>query len=331
MTLHPMNIRLHLLGHGLQIRASGEESLIMNKVKNQHYVPRFYLKNFTNSDDKIFVFDKTSDKVFQTAVENIACENYFYDNDRLKTEFQEEQYLEKFYSSIESEFAPFYTDFITKVESKEWDKITKEDKKAFASFLVLQIDRTKEHREMSRQSYSIMKEQLFEKGFTQQQLIDFGFELENPDPKDLHIESILLGEEMRDTLAEILENHIWILIENNTNQPFFTSDNPIAKIANIKEDHISYDGYASEGIEIIFPLNSKYLLVLCEREYFKNLEKIENSKLIITDIENINYYNSLEIIRSYRQVFSCEDSFKIIPELKKVNPESFKMNRKRIK
>jgi hypothetical protein len=68
MTLHPMNIRLHLLGHGLQIRASGEESLIMNKVKNQHYVPRFYLKNFTNSDDKIFVFDITSDKVFQTAV-----------------------------------------------------------------------------------------------------------------------------------------------------------------------------------------------------------------------------------------------------------------------
>jgi len=303
----------------------------MNKVKTQHYVPRFYLKNFMSSDNKIFVYDKTTEKVFQTAVENIACENYFYDSKKLESEFHKEQYLEKFYSSIESKFAPFYLDFVSKIESKEKEKITEEDKKAFANFLVLQIDRTKEHREMSRQSYSVIKEQLIEKGFTKQQLIDFGFELENPDPKDLHIESILSGDEMRATLAEILENHIWILVENTTNQPFYTSDNPIAKIANIKNEYISYDGYGSEGIEIIFPLNSNYLFVLCEREYFKNFEQIENSKLTITNVENVNYYNSLEIIRSYRQIFSCEDSFKIISELKKVNSESFKTNRKRMK
>ena len=96
-------------------------------------------------------------KFFQTIVENIACENYFYDSDRLKTEFKEEQFLEKFYSSVESEFAPFYLDFITKVESKVKDKITEEDKKSFANFLVLQIDRTKEHRETSKQSYSVIE------------------------------------------------------------------------------------------------------------------------------------------------------------------------------
>ena len=89
----------------------------MNKVKNQHFVPRFYLKNFTDSNDKIFVYDKTTYKVFQTAVENVACENYFYDSVRLETEFKEKQYLEKFYSSIESEFAPFYLDFVSKIES----------------------------------------------------------------------------------------------------------------------------------------------------------------------------------------------------------------------
>lgn len=302
----------------------------MNKVKNQHFVPRFYLKNFTDSNDKIFVYDKTTYKVFQTAVENVACENYFYDSVRLETEFKEKQYLEKFYSSIESEFAPFYLDFVSKIESKEKDKITEEDKKTFANYLVLQIERTKENREIIRQIYSVLKEQLIEKVFTKQQLIDFGFELENPDPKDLHIESILLGDKMRNTLVKILENHIWILVENNTNQPFFTSDNPIVKIANIKDEYTPYDGYASAGIEIIFPLNGKYLFVICEREYFKKLEIIENSKLTTDCIDNVNYYNSLEIIRSYRQVFSCEDSFKIISEVKKVNPESFIMNRKRI-
>jgi len=302
----------------------------MNKVKTQHYVPRFYLKNFTSSDNKVFVYDKTTDRIFNTAVENIACENHFYDSAKFENELPEEQYLEKFYSSIESDFAPFYFDFICKIESKEKDKISQEDKKIFAEFLVLQINRTKEYREMSRQSYSTIKEKLLDKGVTEKQLIDFGFKINNPDPKDLHIESILAGNKIRKTLSEKLENHIWILIENNTTMPFFTSDNPIAKIANIKDEYISYDGYASKGIEIIFPLNSKYLLVLYEREYFKNIEAIENSKFVITDIKNVYYYNSLEFIRSYRQVFSCDNCFEIIPELKKVNPESFKMNRKRM-
>jgi len=300
----------------------------MTKVKTQHYVPRFYLKNFKNSESKIYVYDKSTTRIFNTTVENIACENYFYDS--AKKELPEEQYLEKYYSSIESEFAPFYANFISELKSKLKERITENDKKIFSNFLVLQIDRTKEHREFSRQFYDTTKTRLLEKGFSESQLKSMGFDLKNPDPKDLHIESILAGKEMRETLAEILESHIWILIENKTNQPFYTSDNPIAKISHMTDEYMSYDGYASDGIEIIFPLNSNYLLDLCEREYFKNLENLENSKLLITDIENVNYFNSLEVIQSYRQIFSSQDSFQIIPELKKTNPDSFKINRKRI-
>ena len=61
----------------------------MNKIKTQHYVPRFYLNNFKSSDNKIFVYDKATDKVFNTAVENIACENYFYDSAKFENELQE--------------------------------------------------------------------------------------------------------------------------------------------------------------------------------------------------------------------------------------------------
>lgn len=300
-------------------------------IKTQHYVPRFYLRYFTNSDNKIFVYDKNNDKVFETTVDNIASENFFYDSDIIKSEIVGEQYLEKFYSMIESEFAPFYLDFITKIQSDGNYEISQEDRNIISNYLAFQIDRTKEHREMLNQLASAFKDQLLEKGWlSEQQLIDLGVNINNMNPKDLHIEGLLFGGGLRQILSDTIKKHIWILCQNNTNRPFFTSDNPITKIANIQDEYVSYGGFASKGIEIIFPLNSRYLLAFCEREFFKAFEVYENKRLIINDISQIEYYNALEVTGSYRQVFSCENNFDNITELRKIYPDSFDINRKRV-
>jgi hypothetical protein len=52
------------------------------KVKLQHYVPQFYLKNFASKNKKTYsinCFDKINEKQFTSNVTNIACESYFYD------------------------------------------------------------------------------------------------------------------------------------------------------------------------------------------------------------------------------------------------------------
>lgn len=302
----------------------------MNKVKNQHYVPRFYLNYFTSSNKKIFVYDKNIDKVFETSVDNIACQNYFYDSDILQNNFLEEQYLEKFYSSIESEFAPYYMDFIAKIDANTKYEISEEDKQTISRFLSFQIERTSEHREVLRQFTFALKDQLLEKGVSEEQLVKLGFNINGLNPKDLHIESIIHNNDFRTVFSEVIQKHIWIILENNTNLPFLTSDNPIAKKANIFDKYRSYGGFASKGIEIIFPINPKYLLVFCEREFFKELDKIENQKLIITNPEAIEYYNLLEIIDSNRQMFSRENIFQNISVLKEQFPEAFNNNRKRV-
>jgi len=47
--------------------------------KIQHYVPQFILKNFClNENNQIYVFDKKTEKVFTTNIENVAAENGFY-------------------------------------------------------------------------------------------------------------------------------------------------------------------------------------------------------------------------------------------------------------
>lgn len=77
----------------------------MNKVKNQHYVPQFLLKRFSDNDDgKINVYDKSKDKeLLNQSTENFASGKYYYDinNDVLKEnldlffEISKGQYSEK--------------------------------------------------------------------------------------------------------------------------------------------------------------------------------------------------------------------------------------------
>lgn len=55
----------------------------MSKVKKQHFVPRFYLNNFTDSESNIYAFDMIRVESFRSTVDNIAHQKYFYDYEPL--------------------------------------------------------------------------------------------------------------------------------------------------------------------------------------------------------------------------------------------------------
>lgn len=68
----------------------------MSRVKRQHYVPQFYLKQWHNdkSDEQIYVYDKERKKSFGSNIKGIASSNYFYDYPEL-TEQQQKEFIEK--------------------------------------------------------------------------------------------------------------------------------------------------------------------------------------------------------------------------------------------
>jgi Protein of unknown function (DUF4238) len=52
--------------------------------ENQHYVPKFLLRNFSELDkkqkgEKIWAFDKSNSSIFRTNLRNLAAERGFYD------------------------------------------------------------------------------------------------------------------------------------------------------------------------------------------------------------------------------------------------------------
>lgn len=50
----------------------------MDKVKNQHFVPRCYLKNFVDKDERINVFDKEKNDIrINQKIDNIESNRFF--------------------------------------------------------------------------------------------------------------------------------------------------------------------------------------------------------------------------------------------------------------
>jgi hypothetical protein len=299
-------------------------------VKNQHFVPRFYLNQFCFKENKIWVYNKVKRKSFSTSTENVACEKYFYDNKEFDMEKSTSQFIEKSYSEIESRFAPFYNQFINKLMSSLDFEVALKDRKIIADYLVTQIDRTREHIEETYQFTNEIYNQLKEKGFSEDQLFMFGFDKNEFDKKELHLESILAGDEMLNTFSEILSDHIWTIYKNDTSLTFYTSDQPIVKNGHIKDDFYSNEGYGSLGFEICFPLSPQYILILYDREYFNNSEYLDGMVSNIQAIENVAFYNSLQDGLSYRQIFSKENDFEIVNKIVLESPSSFNLDRKRI-
>ncbi|MGX9463626.1 DUF4238 domain-containing protein [Shewanella sp. A14] len=51
---------------------------LKNTAMRQHYVPRLLLKRFTDIKDKLWVFDKWEKNIFESSINGIAAENYYY-------------------------------------------------------------------------------------------------------------------------------------------------------------------------------------------------------------------------------------------------------------
>lgn len=51
----------------------------MAGTKTQHFVPRFYLRHFTNSAGKLEAYRRDDDKFFPTIPDNVCAENYLYE------------------------------------------------------------------------------------------------------------------------------------------------------------------------------------------------------------------------------------------------------------
>jgi hypothetical protein len=268
----------------------------MSRAKLHHYVPQFHLKRFLNPDGKLWVWDKTNDRVFLTNPKTIAAESDFYWLDEFARLGHDPLTMEKQLSDLEAQAALITTQWL------EWapqmspgDKlpIPQPNREIIARYIALQFLRTADRKDLICSMYEI----------------DHPGEAMSPEDKSRLHTSLLWD---LDTLAQIekhIENAIWIFARNHLSTPFWTSDNPVAFKTGNNKMWVKV-GFLSKGTYVVFPLSPALVLYCHERQYWNKLAKFDStiSPVTFTD-EMVEHENAGQVFMATRFVVSPNNDF----------------------
>lgn len=282
-------------------------------IKLEHYVPQFYLRNFSikNEEKAVFCFDKTNSKKFTSNIKNIACEKYFYDFPK------HDKSAEKALAKVEAIVSSAYDKLI---ETSDFNKLNWAERVSLANFIAIQEIRTKEMRKiLADLTKRIIK--LLSMHKLSSELEKALQEIKTPEyPQEFQMRMFAYVKQFSDVILSMK----WILAENKTEMPLWTSDNPINRYNPFK-DPLGNLGYLSKGIQIFFPLSPWLSLLLCDIvDYFHYPDKIVTNKK-----DNIIFQNHLQMRWSTRFVFSQNDDFSLAEEILKSEPILRKVDRPR--
>jgi hypothetical protein len=245
--------------------------------------------------------------------------------DRSHTEYiiQNKQHLEEHLSRIETKSANTLRRVVDKLQNR--NRFDKSLRPELAVMVALQLLRTNEQlQSMIELDEKLEKDimgmvskinQVRGTNFTAKDL-EIAF---NPAKTKLRHKMNLFDNQLLMDIAFTLANHIWVIAVNDTKIPFYTSDHPVAKKAHKTNDWRSNAGYASEGIEIVFPLTSKYVLHMYERSFHWTYTRYEN-QLVYAKRDHVTYCNHLQVYSSYRQVYCQVSEFDLVKTMIEEQP-----------
>lgn len=289
----------------------------MSKVKNQHFVSRFYLENFTDSKSSIYAFDIIKGESFSTSTENIANQKYFYDYEPLDQFVGREQTIEKALANSEAEQAIVFRKLVTGLKANDVSSLTKEDYRKLADYIVTQQLRTPETRIKGFQMAKEAERQLRAKGASEEFIREKGLEADKFDPQFQQVYGLLHSGALG--IIEDLCERYWLFWSNKTKHNFYTSDHPVI-------------GYLHDDIafEIYFPITPRYSVSIFIKDQFPHLSTNHQKINELRDPENVKFYNLRILEQCNRQVYNSENDFRLAKKIVEENPSLSDPNRQRI-
>lgn len=275
----------------------------MASNKNQHFVPRCYLKAFTENRNKktINLFNVDREKIFKSAAIKHQCSsNYFYGNDEV---------LENAIQSIERAYAS-----ALRAICKFNTPLSEINRSIILRFWLLQYTRTEA---ASRRAVEMSADTDI--------LIDHPEESVKLEIKQAVQIALLAFAENLDALDDLKV----VLIKNKTSTPFVTSDDPAVLVNRwyINNKYIlgSGNGVQSSGMICVLPISPSVCCVAYDGDVYSIPNKsnwVETKRL-----SDINALNDLQYLNCFANLyFGNNDKSEKILEINKRNygqrPES---------
>ena len=185
--------------------------------------------------------------------------------------------------------------------------ISEKEKSEFSWLLAKEFIRTKHHRDRQINSLKELRKKqtpIIAQFYGQEideNTIDIFYSKEQE--RLLHANEIL-DDELANSIAGVFNNHIWVLLENFTKEPFCCPDNLFALFPTEELPAFYGYGFSTYGMIILYPISANLTLVMLERTKFGNGQYYQDKRIIsIDDIKFINNINIALIVSSYRYVF----------------------------
>jgi hypothetical protein len=268
----------------------------MNTEKEkQHYVPKFYLRNFS------FEGNKKQIGVFNTITQ------FFISDAKLKTQAYKPFYygrdgeMEEMLAELEDKLSPITNYIIT---TKSLPKVNSREYQLLLLFIVLTEARNpvisntivNHRKELIKRAKEIAPDDIF-------------VETHIPEiPKEQTVKLALTSIKMGMTYCKDLQAKLLI---NSTEAPFITSDNPVAKYNQYLESrrwHFGWTGYACIGLQIFLPLSPGVAVALYDKWTYKIGDRKKN--VINVNMCDVDQLNILQILNCETNVFFNERGIK---------------------
>lgn len=281
--------------------------------KNQHYIPKFYLRNFSykKNNNQIGIFNLKKDFFFQAAkLKTQGSKNFFYGYDGV---------IEDKLSEIEGDLSQTLKDIIV---NKQLPKPNSKEHVDLLVFVALTDVRNPVRVENMKDMMNQMRNKVME--------MDASADVETMIPTMSHDDVIKLS---ISNIPEITMNIIdldYKLLINETINPFISSDYPVVKYNQYLEQkkwHHSKSGYSLTGLQIFIPLNSEIVLHFFDSGIYKVGDKKQKS-LNIKSVKCVNEINKLQFINCLETIYFDENASEFY--IKSLREKSLKHNRANI-
>ncbi len=258
----------------------------MAENKNQHYVSQFHLRNFSENGKQIGIYNIPSDRFVQNGpIKHEASENYFYGKDSA---------IDERLKKIEDTAANLIKEIIEKSKLPDWN--TNEHFQLLQFILTLRfrtIYAKENHNERFNDSWKLFiskQKDYDEELWTNLKIVD-------TNASQICVQNALLA-------LPIVSDLDFKLLRNNTEIPFWTSDNPAIlynQFLEKKRPELNNTGLISKGLQIFCPISPKcYLFFYDNGTYKVGLEKI---KIIQVTTNDVHQLNKLQVISANKNLY----------------------------
>lgn len=248
--------------------------------KNQHYVPQFYLKLFSNNSKSIGTWNSKIDKIINDAsIVGMASRDNLYGSD---------QNLEKELASWEKDWS------ITIHKIIETNKIeTLDDFASILTFITIGSTRTLKNADISNYISDYLAKIMLTNKIPQKILNGMKIKMDIPN---------LMSMKVAADMTIILSDLKYFVIENVSTVAFITSDNPICLYNKfyVQRKYNRNYGWGTAGLIVLLPLTPEKCLCLYDPMVYRT---ITSNSVILDSGRDIVHINRLLTRNAYHNIF----------------------------